>query len=305
MSNGSESAPATNSASPLEIDRQIAASLSFEAAWPEISTKLPLLISLFAVSFAVGYFYAFDISWFSLFSITEHFVFAIRSLPVAVGATFLLLMFLKITLDLKEDKHDIEQIPKSITITWPILRIVRYFFIRFFLRNSLKFGFIVSLIWLVIVGFTFIYMFYTHRPGAGFGFLLVFICTAYFELLAKFRRTTVQVTYWSLKVTIICMILGYISGHILITRDPYIVSGSSDYTVFVKLKKAEGMLRGRANGWHGRLIFSGEKGVLLYDCNVDQVRLIRWDDIVEIRSQLLTNDNSRHCAAAAKKRPAS
>jgi hypothetical protein len=35
----------------------------------------------------VGYFFAFDIAWFPLFSFSEHLVLAIRALPIAIGAS--------------------------------------------------------------------------------------------------------------------------------------------------------------------------------------------------------------------------
>jgi hypothetical protein len=41
--------------------------------------------AIFAFAFNVGYFSAIDISLFSLFSVSEHVVFAIRALPVAIG----------------------------------------------------------------------------------------------------------------------------------------------------------------------------------------------------------------------------
>jgi hypothetical protein len=40
----------------------------------------------FAFSYVVGYFLAFDISSFSFFSLSEHVVFALWALPIAIGA---------------------------------------------------------------------------------------------------------------------------------------------------------------------------------------------------------------------------
>ena len=55
---------------------------------------VPLVATSFAFAFVVGYFSAFDIGWFPFFSLQEHTVFAIRALPVAVGASVLFLIAL-------------------------------------------------------------------------------------------------------------------------------------------------------------------------------------------------------------------
>jgi len=47
---------------------------------------VPIVASGFAVAYNVGYFLAYDISWLPFFSLSEHVVFALRALPVAIGA---------------------------------------------------------------------------------------------------------------------------------------------------------------------------------------------------------------------------
>ena len=51
---------------------------------------VPMATTTFAIAFNVGYFSALDISWFTLFSVSDHVVFSVRALPVAVGASVLL-----------------------------------------------------------------------------------------------------------------------------------------------------------------------------------------------------------------------
>jgi hypothetical protein len=46
--------------------------------------QLPILGGLLAISYDVGYFWGVDITYYSLFSLTEHIVFATQALPVAV-----------------------------------------------------------------------------------------------------------------------------------------------------------------------------------------------------------------------------
>jgi hypothetical protein len=57
-----------------------------ESIWDykEFLVVVPLLGSALAVTSDVGYFYGLDLSFFSFFSLTEHIVFAIEALPLAL-----------------------------------------------------------------------------------------------------------------------------------------------------------------------------------------------------------------------------
>jgi hypothetical protein len=57
--------------------------------WNDLTTAVPVIATSFAFAFNVGYFTA-DIGWFSIFSLQEHVVFALRAIPVAVVALVLL-----------------------------------------------------------------------------------------------------------------------------------------------------------------------------------------------------------------------
>jgi hypothetical protein len=58
-------------------------------------TLVPIVASGFAVAFNVGYFLAYDISWLPFFSLSEHVVFALRALPIAIAAAVTLLVAIK------------------------------------------------------------------------------------------------------------------------------------------------------------------------------------------------------------------
>jgi hypothetical protein len=55
--------------------------------FPQISA----LVGLLAVTFDVGYFAAIDLSFFTLFSLPEHLLFAIQALPLAFGVAALVI----------------------------------------------------------------------------------------------------------------------------------------------------------------------------------------------------------------------
>jgi hypothetical protein len=98
---GLETPSSPPQAARTDLHPQTAPSELLDVTWKEIGKNIPAVLSIFAISFVIGYFYAFDISWFAVFGIWDHLVFALRSLPVAVGATLFLLMFVKISLDLE------------------------------------------------------------------------------------------------------------------------------------------------------------------------------------------------------------
>jgi hypothetical protein len=52
-----------------------------------VITVVPIVASGFAVAYNVGFFLAYDISWLPFFSLSEHVVFALRALPVAIAAS--------------------------------------------------------------------------------------------------------------------------------------------------------------------------------------------------------------------------
>jgi hypothetical protein len=62
----------------------------------DLTVAIPIVASSFAFAFVVGYFFAFDIAWFPFFSLSEHVVFALRALPIAIGASVGFLIALKL-----------------------------------------------------------------------------------------------------------------------------------------------------------------------------------------------------------------
>jgi hypothetical protein len=56
----------------------------------EIAVLVPVFGSTIAVTYDVGFFWGLDINYFTLFSLTEHLVFAIEALPFALGLSFAL-----------------------------------------------------------------------------------------------------------------------------------------------------------------------------------------------------------------------
>jgi hypothetical protein len=58
----------------------------------ELLVILPLAGSAIAITYDVGYFSALDINYFTMFSVSEHIVFAFEALPLALLATLSLVV---------------------------------------------------------------------------------------------------------------------------------------------------------------------------------------------------------------------
>ncbi|AWO94305.2 MULTISPECIES: hypothetical protein [Bradyrhizobium] len=65
----------------------------------EVAVLIPLIGTAIAISYDVGYFYGLDIKLFTLFSITEHVVFALEATPVAFVLAIFLIAYLGPGLD--------------------------------------------------------------------------------------------------------------------------------------------------------------------------------------------------------------
>jgi hypothetical protein len=68
-----------------------------EWSWKDFIPVAPMIAGAFAFAYVVGYFLAFDISWFPFFTLSEHIVFALRALPVAIGISIAFLIVFELT----------------------------------------------------------------------------------------------------------------------------------------------------------------------------------------------------------------
>jgi hypothetical protein len=66
--------------------------MEHEWSWKDMTAAAPFIATSFAFAFNVGYFWSIDIGWFSLFSLSEHVVFALRALPIAIGASIVFMI---------------------------------------------------------------------------------------------------------------------------------------------------------------------------------------------------------------------
>jgi hypothetical protein len=209
-----------------------------------------LVTTTFALAFDVGYFSAIDIGWFSIFGISEHVVFAVRALPIAVGSTLLLGISLHFSRRLTIS-------PKWFTI-W------------------LCFGWSLFLAVLVLISIN-----YNHMGFAfSFGALAIATIVYYYDDELKNQNVAVLVFLISTMV-MVTLIIGYISS------SSYIFFSQQHSAVYFKSRDKSGDLKigdsdkdsykissdnnedsDRRKFVHvvvGVLVFSGTKNVLTYE----------------------------------------
>jgi hypothetical protein len=76
---------AARSAGSLDGQEKSMNPLKDMSALTGLTAVVPVLLSGFAFAYVVGYFLAYDLAWFPFFSLSEHIVFAMRALPIAVA----------------------------------------------------------------------------------------------------------------------------------------------------------------------------------------------------------------------------
>jgi hypothetical protein len=145
-------------------------------------TIVPLVAASAAFAFVVGYFSAFDIAWIPFFSLPEHTVFAIRALPVAVGASVFFLIALMRPI------HNGWRL--ALTVVWII----------------------------VLVAAALVTVVHAH-PTFALTFLLV-ACGAVIRYREKSMKNTDvrNILYWAITLMAMSLIIGWGSANILEKR---------------------------------------------------------------------------------------
>jgi hypothetical protein len=214
--------------------------------WPlkNLTAVVPVMASSFAFAYVVGYFYAFDISWFSFFSLSEHLVFALRALPIAIGASVGFLVGLRFsTLETKW--------------TWLVGR-----------EHWLFWG------WMSALGASALLAFFSNHVGLAASFLLIAVGAYTYDNIPPPRSAFSDVLHWAITLMVLCLMAGFVSGNAWRLHKYFPLSRSTtiDYE--------EG--NGPSKSFTGHVMFSGDVWVLFYDFDLKKVILFQRDKISKI-----------------------
>ncbi len=216
----------------------------FELSWHKLVLHGPALASLFAFAYVVGYFYAYDITWFPFFILAEHLVFALRAIPIAIVAFVGLII--GVNYSTKCNTQDYKWNNKlRILLVW------------------LKY------LWLNSLGLASCGLIMGNCVGPGLSLVGIW----YFSLLEKPHRPLIHFMYWGINLFVLCLMLGFVSGSTWrIYRSPWATLQHVIWKNSTHVNAAP----------VGHIIFSGSNGILIFDYCLRQTRLVRLDDIEEI-----------------------
>ena len=213
-------------------------------SWKDLTVIVPVTASSFAFAYVVGYFYAFDISWFAFFSLPEHLIFALRALPIAIGASVGLLIALRFS---------------TLERRWK------------WLQNRLNW---LVLGWIGVLAAAAVLAFAGNHPSLSLSFLLIAAGSYIYNDISGPRSPFASVLFWAITLMVLCLMVGFVSGsswrfHAYFPLDRPMV------LAFAKAGSG-------ANSSQGRVIFAGSAWILFYDYEAKKMRLVRPENIDEI-----------------------
>lgn len=262
--------------------------MEHEWSWKDLSSLAPFVASGFAFAFVVGYFFAFDIAWFSFFGLSEHIAFALRALPVAIGASVAFVMVLRHSVDagpppdavrrgepvtghpsLEERQlrtgahiHPSEPAQPDQLRDAPSIQLEKQSWKQTPLFACLM------LVWIVgaIVSARDLHI------GLCVTFILMIFATNRHHQVSVLPMSTANIIYWA--TTMIMMSL--------ITGDGTAKAWRIDRLLPFELKESAAVTLDDESKWVGHVALSGDSGVLLYDYASKHVHFFRWPRVIEV-----------------------
>lgn len=213
----------------------------------ELLVALPLVGTTLAITYDVGFFYGLDIEYFTLFSLAEHIMFALQALPLAFIAALI--------------------IPGTVIASF-LTR--RYLSLNVrsevHARASLLLLSVSVLVLVVgIIGIVLKYYFSAIIIVFGFGGIAALLYP-----VTEFRTT---VPFYASFFTVLFIVSSFCLG--LQSAQSILCDRPATHTVSVA---------GSMDGLHGRLIRSGERGLLFFDLASKTVSFLIWAEIKRIQA---------------------
>jgi hypothetical protein len=239
------------------IDSGHATSLNLkEFAW-----LIPIFGTAIAVAYDVGFFWGLDINYFTLFSVSEHIVFALEAMPIALGISFAIIFFFVAwrASDAKEEAM-IEKAKSSLgqpeLVEWAKAQIAKR-------RKQAILSIAFSVVYVIL---QMIFKYGWHSVWYA-----VIIGTAYSILGLRVseivHRRNFAICYFSIAALIVSFAVGDD------VQREYVRGGKASHAV--SFDGTELM---------GRVVRAGDRGILFFNPSTNEISLLRWDTIKRIRT---------------------
>lgn len=228
----------------------------------DVVVLIPLLASIAGITFDVGYFYGVGISYFTVFALSEHLVFALEALPLALVFVLLVVVMLG-TMDATRIKGYVDRLNEQAFPSGQLkekpgpIKLDKITF-----RNIVH--------WVLMFASTALF-FYTRQWAiavlASFA-LVAFVVGDLCMWVLMSRR--VFFSYVSVGVLATSFVAGWQWADLALN------SKDEPNTVLLNEKASpSGEIK-------GRVLRSGDRGVLVYSPDSSELRLIQWDEIRQI-----------------------
>jgi hypothetical protein len=215
----------------------------------ELFVLLPVVGSAIAITYDVGYFYALDINFFTVFTISEHIAFALEILPVAILATIILIVT-PIAWD-KGRRSGAAEARREITTGIK----TKFYKTKFFWTQLAFF------IWLVGLA-------YFYRSATSIAIVLIYagaiILAEWFAIYLL-----LQPMVWLGASSLACLTLSFTVGMDVATS----YRNSTIYSYAVKTADRELKVK---------VVRSGERGLLFHEEVSKQLLLLPWNEIKQV-----------------------
>lgn len=207
---------------------------------------IPLLGSALAITYDVGYFAGVNIKLFTLFSLSEHIVFALEVLPESLLMAFCIGL-------LGYYHKPLGQKLKASRSGW-----------------NLTITLIAALT--LCTNAVAILLFNAYVAAIGAAIAACFLATG----MARSRSVLGRVVLVGAGAAVMAYVLGYTAGSVFLYPNAGDEYFARHYSIITTIEtKADGRLG-------VKLIRSGERGVLFFEEKTKQVTLLRWDEIRQI-----------------------
>jgi hypothetical protein len=193
----------------------------------ELVVVLPAMASALALTYDVGFFSGIDIRFFTLFSLSEHIVFALQAIPFAL-----------------------------VMVTW-FAATVRHAESAKAFRGAKLSGY--------ITGISLVACFFVLMPGI-YSFVLLPVFVVILNRYVERRRES-QLFGLVLVLFFFVLLLGQDLSRLSTSARAYTYTVTTDKGIF-----------------EGKLIRSGERGLLFYEPVADQYRILRWEGVQSVTS---------------------
>jgi hypothetical protein len=218
---------------------------------------IPLLGAAVALTFDVGYFFALNLSFFTLFSLSEHILFAIQSFPIALVVIVFILTAAAIFLSVWDRPPPATPVnPKKLHGVQLIAAIILLA--------------LLALVLLLFVG----YMLYSTPIAQPLAFEIIMGLGGLVFINDPYKRAFVAT------VTVVFFLtFAFFVGYIFAASATTAANPNNLFQLEI------GTINPK-NGApiNGRIIRSGERGLLIYDPVSDRLRFLLWEGISSIEA---------------------